>query len=52
MSLTAITSFQSGEVKIFHELDVHHFEKVAIKICLTEDAEMSLKAISFFGSAK
>ena len=41
MSLTVIKSLE-GEKKIFHELDVHHVQKVGIKRFLTQEAEMSL----------
>ena len=40
-----------GEKKIFHELDVHHVRKVAIKRSLAKEAEMSLTAISSSESA-
>ena len=30
MTITAICSFESGEKKIFHELDIHHVLKVRI----------------------
>ena len=35
-----------GEQKIFHELDVHHVWKVGIKSFWSQEAEMSLTAIS------
>ena len=35
-----------GEQKIFHELDVHHIQKVGIKRFSTEEPEMGLTAIS------
>ena len=35
-----------GEKKIFHELDVHHVKKVGIKRFCTQEAEMSLTAMS------
>ena len=35
-----------GEKKIFHELDVHHVEKVGIKRFWAQEAEMSLIAMS------
>ena len=35
-----------GEKKIFHELDVHHVKKVRIKRFCTQEAEMSLTAMS------
>ena len=34
-----------GEKKIFHELDVHHVYKLAIKRFWAQEAEMSLTAI-------
>ena len=37
-------------MKIFHELDIHHFMKVGINRFLAHDAEMTLKAISLFES--
>ena len=47
MSLTAIKSLD-GEKKIFHELDVHHVQKVGIKRFWAQKAEMSLTATSLF----
>ena len=41
-----------GEKKIFHELDVHNFNKVGIKRFCAEEAEMSLTAISLLESAR
>ena len=41
-----------GEKKIFHELDVHHVQKVGIKRFRAEEAEMSLRAISSLESAR
>ena len=41
-----------GEKKIFHELDVHHVNKVGIKRFCAEEAEMSLTAISLLESAR
>ena len=35
-----------GEKKIFHELDVHHVYKVGITLFWTQEAKMSLTAIS------
>ena len=46
MSLTAISSLESAEKKIFHELDVHHVKKVGIKRFCAQEAEMSLTAMS------
>ena len=46
MSLTAISSLESAEKKIFHELDVHHVYKEGIKRFWPQEAEMSLTAIS------
>ena len=40
-----------GEKKIFHELVVHHVQKVGIKRFWAHDAEMRLTAISLFQSA-
>ena len=34
--------FRIGENKIFHELDVHHVQKVGIKRFWVQEAEMSL----------
>ena len=51
MSLTAIKSL-NGEKKIFHELDVHHVEKVGIKRFWAQEAEMSLTAISLLEWAR
>ena len=47
MSLTAIKSLD-GEKKIFHELDVHHVQKVGIKRFWAHKTEMSLTATSLF----
>ena len=41
-----------GESKIFHELDVHHVEKLGIKRFWVQDAEMTLTAISSLESAR
>ena len=41
-----------GQKKIFHELDGLHVYKVAIKRFWAQEAEMSLKAISLFESAR
>ena len=41
-----------GEKKIFHELDVHHVQKVGIKRFWLQEAEMSLIAISLLESAR
>ena len=52
MSLTAISSLEIGERKIFHELDVHHIQKVGIKRFWAKEGEMSLTAISSLESAE
>ena len=41
-----------GENKIFHELDVHHVYKVGITCFWSQDAKMSLTAISSLESAR
>ena len=41
-----------GEKKIFHELDLHHVEKVAIKHFWDQEPQMSLTAISSPESAR
>ena len=41
-----------GEKKTFHELDVHHIWKVAIKGFWVQEPEMSLTAISSLESAR
>ena len=41
-----------GEKKIFHQLDVHHVQKVGIKRFSAQEAEMSLTAISLLESAR
>ena len=46
MSLTAISSLESDEKKIFHELDVHHVYKVGFTSFFAQDAKMSLTASS------
>ena len=43
---------QIGEKKIFHELEVHHVEKVGIKRFWAKEAEMSLTAISLLKWAR
>ena len=40
------------EKRIFHELDVHHVQKVGIKRFLAQEAEMTLTAISSLESAR
>ena len=44
MSLTAISSLESARTKIFHELDVHHIQKVGIKRFWAQEVEISLTA--------
>ena len=41
-----------GEKNIFHELDVHHVYKVGIKRFWTQEAEISLTAMSSLESAR
>ena len=41
-----------GEKRIFGDLDIHHIYKVGIKRFWAEDAEMSLRAISSFETAR
>ena len=41
-----------GEKKIFHELEVHHVQKVGINRFWAQEAEMSLTAISSLESAR
>ena len=45
MSLTAKSSLESKK-KIFHQLDVHHVQKVGIKRFWAQEAEMRLTTIS------
>ena len=52
MSLTANQLARIGEKKIFHELDVYHVYKVAIKRFWAEEDKMSLTAISSLESAR
>ena len=57
MSLTAISLLESARsnetfLKIFHELDVHHVKKVGIKRFCSQEAEMSLTAMSSLESAR
>ena len=40
------------EKRIFHELDVHHVQKVGIKRFCAQEAEMSLTAISSLESTR
>ena len=44
MSLTANSWFELPRRKIFHELDVHHVEKVGMKRFWVQEAKMSLTA--------
>ena len=41
-----------GEKRIFGDLDIHHIYKVGIKRFWAEEAEMSLRAISSFETAR
>ena len=41
-----------GERKLFHELDVHHVQKVGIKRFWAQETEMSLTVISSLESAR
>ena len=41
-----------GEKKIFHELDVHHCQKVGIKRFCAQESEMSLTTICSLESAR
>ena len=41
-----------GEKKMFHEVDVHHVQKVGIKRFWAQEAEMSLTAESSLESAR
>ena len=41
-----------GEKIVFHELDVHHVWKVAVKCFWPQEAEMSLTAISSLQSRR
>ena len=43
---------QNGENIIFHELDVHHVQKVGIKRFSTQQAKISLTANSSLGSTR
>ena len=52
MSLTATSSLESARKNIFQELDIHHVKKVGIKRFWTQEAEMSLTAISLFESVR
>ena len=42
----------ASDMKTFHELDVHYFEKVGIKRFWAQEAEMSLTATSVFQQAR
>ena len=42
----------TSEMKTFHELDVHHVQKVEIKRYAAQEAEMSITAISLLVSAR
>ena len=52
MNLTAISSLESAEKKIFHKLDVHHVKKVGVKRFRAQEAGMSLTAMSSLESAR
>ena len=41
-----------GEKRIFGDFDIHHIYKVGIKRFWAEEAEMSLRAISSFETAR
>ena len=52
MSLTANSSLESAEKKIFHELDVHHVWKAGIKRFYAQEVKMSPTANSSLESAR
>ena len=52
MSLNRHLFARFGEHKIFHELDVHHVQKVGIKRFCAQEAEMSLTATSSLESRR
>ena len=52
MSLTAYQLARIGEKKIFHQLDVHHVEKVGIKRFWAQEAEMSPTTMCSLESAR
>ena len=52
MSLTTNSSLKSARRKYFHELDVHHVQKVGIKRFWAQEAEMSLTTNSSLKSAR
>ena len=52
MTPTPISSLDQPEEKIFHELDVHHVQKVGIKRFWAQESEISLKAVSALESAR
>ena len=41
-----------GEIKIFHQLDVHHVSKVGIKRFWAQETEITLTAISSLESVR
>ena len=47
MTVTAIRSLESAREKIFHELDVHHVQKVGMKRFQAQQAKMSLTDYSY-----
>ena len=51
MILTHSSSLESARKKNFHELDVHHVQKVEIKRFWAQEAEMTLTPISSLESA-
>ena len=52
MSLTAMYLQESAIRKIFHELDVHHVQKVGFTRFRAQEAEMSLTAMYLQESTK
>ena len=52
MSLTRHQLPRIGEKNLFHELDVHHVQKVGIKRFWAQKAELNLKATSLFKQAR
>ena len=52
MTLTPISSLESGRKKFFYKLDVHHVLKMGIKRFWAQEAEMTLTPISSLESAR
>ena len=52
MTLKPINSIESAREKFFHELDVHHVQKMGFKRFCYQEAEMTVTLISSLESAR